>query len=139
VISALYDTNVLISGLFWAGLPKQAWQLARERRVYLVTSEQLLAELQDVLTRPDKPFCLSPSEADEVVTEIRRYARVVTPTRKVAACRDPKDNAVLEAALAGQVSYLVTDDPDLKSLGQFEGIKIVDVRTFVTLVERRGR
>jgi putative PIN family toxin of toxin-antitoxin system len=117
VISALYDTNVLISGIFWAGLPKKAWQLARERRVDLVTSEQLLTELQDVLTRSDKPFRLSPSEVDRVVAEIRRYTRVVTPTRRIAACRDPKDNAVLEAALAGQVSYLVTGDPDLLDMG----------------------
>ena len=139
MISALYDTNVLISGIFWAGLLKQALQLARERRIDLVTSEQLLAELQDVLTRPDKPFRLSSAEADKVITEVRRYMRVVIPVRKVTACRDPKDNAVLEAALAGRVSYLVTGDPDLRDLGQFEGIEIVDVRTFVTLVGDQRR
>ena len=137
MISALYDTSIFISGIFWAGLPKRALQLAREKRVDLVTSEGLLAELQDVLTRPDKPFRLSSAEAYKVITEIRRYTQVVTPTRKVTACRDPKDNAVLEAALAGQVGYLVTGDPDLKVLKQFEGIQIVDVRTFVTLVERQ--
>lgn len=50
-----------------------------------------------------------------------------------------KDDAVLEAALAGRVSYLVTGDPDLRDPGQFEGIEIVDVRTFVTLVRDQRR
>ena len=33
--------------------------------------------------------------------------------------------------------YDVTGDPDLKVLRRFEEIEIVDVRTFVSLVEKR--
>jgi predicted nucleic acid-binding protein len=38
--------------------------------------------------------------------------------------------------LAGGTQYIVTGDPDLKVLRRFEEIEIVDVWTFVSLVEK---
>ncbi len=137
MIIALYDTNVFISGTFWRGLPRRALHLAKQGKVEVVTCESLLDELRDVLTRPDKPFCLSAKEADKVINNVRGYVRLVTPTRKVDVCRDPDDNLVIECALAGGAQYIVTGDPDLKVLRRFEEIEIVDVRTFVSLVEKR--
>jgi len=138
VIIALYDTNVFISGTFWRGLPRRAIHLAKRGKVEVVTCESLLAELRDVLTMPDKPFRLSTREADKVINNVHSYVRLVTPTRKVDVCRDPDDNLVIECALAGGAQYIVTGDPDLKVLRCFEEIEIVDVRTFISLVEKRS-
>ena len=134
MIVALYDTNIYISGTFWRGAPRQALHLAQLGEVEVVTCEQLLDELMRVLTRPDKPFCLTSDEADVVIENVRVYARLVAPVRKVEVCRDPDDNLVIECALAGGVQYIVTGDPDLKDLKVFEGIQIIDVRTFLSLV-----
>jgi putative PIN family toxin of toxin-antitoxin system len=134
LIVALYDTNIYISGTFWRGAPRQALHLAQLGEVEVVTCEQLLDELRRVLTRPDKPFCLTSDEADVVIENVRGYARLVAPVRKVRVCRDPDDDLVIECALAGGVQYIVTGDPDLKELKVFEGIQIVDVRTFLSLV-----
>jgi putative PIN family toxin of toxin-antitoxin system len=134
LIVALYDTNIYISGTFWRGAPRQALHLAQLGEVEVVTCEQLLDELRRVLTRPDKPFCLTSDEADVVIENVRGYARLVTPARKVEVCRDPDDNLVIECALAGGVQYIVTGDLDLKELKVFEDIQIVDVRTFLSLV-----
>ncbi|MGA9349896.1 MAG: putative toxin-antitoxin system toxin component, PIN family [Anaerolineae bacterium] len=138
MIIALYDTNIFISGTFWRGLPRRAIHLAKRGKVEVVTCESLLDELRDVLTRPDKPFRLSAKEADKVINNVRSYVRLVTPTRKVDVCRDPSDNLVIECALAGGAQYIVTGDPDLKVLRRFEEIEIVDVRTFVSLIEERS-
>ena len=138
MIIALYNTNIFISGTFWRGLPRRALHLAMRGKVEVVTCESLLDELRDVLTRPDKPFCLSAKEADKVINKVRGYVRMVMPTRKVDVCRDPDDNLVIECALAGGAQYIVTGDPDLKVLRRFEEIEIVDVQTFVSLVEERA-
>jgi len=138
LITALYDTNIFISGTFWRGLPRRAIHLAKQGRVRVVTCESLLDELRDVLTRPDKPFRLSAKEADKVINNVRGYVCLVMPTRKVDVCRDPSDNLVIECALAGGAQYIVTGDPDLKVLRCFEEIKIVDVQTFVSLIEERS-
>lgn len=135
MITAVYDTNIIISGTFWVGSPKRAIWLAKEGQVKVVTSETLLSELVDILTRSKGPFRLSLEEANEVVKDVRRYAHVVEPTRKVEVCRDPGDNAVIECALAGQADYIVTGDADLLSLGRFEVIEIVEVSTFLSVLK----
>jgi putative PIN family toxin of toxin-antitoxin system len=50
------DTNVLISATFWTGNPKQLLNKVRRGEVTFITSETLLEELKEVLTREDKPF-----------------------------------------------------------------------------------
>ena len=138
MIIALYDTNIFISGTFWRGLPRRALHLAKRGKAEVVTCEPLLDELRDVLARSDKPFRLSETEADKLINDVRSYVRLVAPTRKVDVCRDPDDNLVIECALAGGTQYIVTGDPDLKVLRRFEETEIVDVRTFVSLVDERS-
>lgn len=43
-------------------------------------------------------------------------ARLVHPTRPVRACRDPKDDMVLECCRAARARFLITGDRDLLSL-----------------------
>lgn len=133
MIIALYDTNVLISGIFWRGMPRLLIRLARKRQIQVVTCQALLDELQSVLVRPDKPFRLSLAEAALIADDVLTYASLVAPTREVTICRDPDDNLVLACALAGRAEYLVTGDPDLLVLEKCEGISIVKVRDFVKM------
>lgn len=45
------DTNIVISGLLWGGLPRQLLNLGRDEHVMLFTSTVLLKKLADVLSR----------------------------------------------------------------------------------------
>ena len=132
---AVLDTNILISGLFWKGMPKRALQFARQGAITGVTSRVLLFELRDVLTRDKSPFHLFENQADKIIDELLRYLKIVEPTRSIKVCRDENDNHVLDVASAGAVQYIVSNDPDLQVLAEFEGIKIVDAASFVQIVE----
>jgi len=132
---ALYDTNVLISGIFWRGSPRQVIHLARQGQVQVVTCQALLDELRGVLVREDKPFHLSEEEANRVINDVVTYVHLVEPTRQITVCHDPDDNLVLACALAGQAEYIVTGDPDLLTLEEFEGMKIVTVREFLSTLQ----
>jgi len=132
---AVYDTNVLISGIFWRGLPRQAIHLARQGEVRVVTCQALLDELRGVLVRANKPFRLSEDEAARVISDVLTYVHLVTPTRQITVCRDPDDNLVLACALAGQAEYVVTGDPDLLTLEELEGMKIITVREFLSALQ----
>jgi uncharacterized protein len=50
---------------------------------------------------------------------------LVIPDRQVTVCRDPEDNMVIEAALAGEAPWVVTGDEDLLSLGTYETVSFV--------------
>ena len=56
---------------------------------------------------------------------------LVSPARRVKVCRDPKDDMVIEAALAGEAEYVVTGDEDLLTLRRFETVRFVTPRTFL--------
>ena len=66
----------------------------------------------------------------------RRRAELVTITEQITACRDPKDDKVLEMAVNGPADLIVSDDADVLALNPFQEIPIVTPATFVQGVAR---
>lgn len=65
------------------------------------------------------------------VETTRYFADVVDPEESITAVEDdPDDDKFLEAAVAGDVDYLVSGDHHLLDLDSFRDIAIVDPRTF---------
>jgi predicted nucleic acid-binding protein len=50
---------------------------------------------------------------------------MIHTTYTVRACRDPKDNMILELAVNGGADLIVTGDQDLLSLRRFQEIPIL--------------
>lgn len=68
--------------------------------------------------------------------DILLLAKLVAADYRVTGVgEDPDDDIYLAAAIEGRCSYIVSGDPDLLSLEQHEGIRIVTPRVFVTLLE----
>lgn len=51
-LNAVFDTNVLISGILWKGIPFQLLRWAEERSLRIYTSLEILAEVHRVLHYP---------------------------------------------------------------------------------------
>jgi len=51
MIRAVLDTNILISGLFWGGLPGQIFQVSRDERFVARLTESPVEELAATLSR----------------------------------------------------------------------------------------
>jgi putative PIN family toxin of toxin-antitoxin system len=52
-------------------------------------------------------------------------------------CRDPNDDHIISTALAVNADFIVTGDKDLLELSQYQSIRILTARAFLT--ELRGR
>ena len=134
---AVIDTNVLVSGFLWRNAPHVLLERVRSGELMLVISPALLAELDDVIGRPrfDAILLRSATSRRGTLDELRRLAEVIDPPplpRPV--CRDPDDDEILAAAIAGQVDLVVSGDNDLLILGQYQSIPIlspVDALGFV--------
>jgi len=61
---------------------------------------------------------------------VKRIGMVKTK-EEITVCRDPKDNMILELAVAGQADYIVTGDKDLLALNPFRKIQIVTPAEFL--------
>ena len=47
---------------------------------------------------------------------------------------DPDDDIYISAALEGRCTYIVSGDPDLLTIGEHEGVRILTPRAFLTLL-----
>ncbi len=90
----------------------------------LLFSEASLAEIVDVLARPKFDRYLSIEGRRDFLKKLIRISRKIVATHTVTACRDPKDNMILELALSGKADFILTGDQDLLALGSFEGVPI---------------
>jgi hypothetical protein len=131
---AVVDTNVLVSGLI---RPRGAIGLVirglRDRRFVAITSPPMLEEIVDVLGRPrlrDK-YGLDDRAVETLLRFLVLRSELVIPSARIERCRDPRDDYLLETAVAGAADRLVTGDADLLELGSHERVLIVSPVTFV--------
>jgi putative PIN family toxin of toxin-antitoxin system len=130
VLRVTADTNILLSGIvFPKGKPFQLLELAREGKISLNVSAEILAEVEDVLERK---FGFSPDEAIDTRARLKAIARVVTPSVQLDVIYDdPDDNRILECAVSAGADYIVTGDKDLLRLGRYDSIRILTVADFL--------
>ena len=125
------DTNAIVSALlFNDSAPGRALIRALDTGAILV-SATLAQELQDVLNRPRFDRYVTREERDEFLMAFVREAELVEITETVAACRDPKDDQILELAVSGNADCIVTGDDDLLTLNPFRGIAIIAPADFL--------
>jgi len=121
----VFDTNVIISALlFNTSVPGQAFTRSLDGGTILI-SQSLVEELNDVLGRDKFNRYVTWEERERFLESLIRESELVEITETVEACRDPKDDRILELAVNGGASFVVTGDDDLLVLHPFRGIRIV--------------
>jgi len=130
LIRATIDTNVVVSGLLFGGVPLKILEASFERRFTWVTSPDLLVELDTVLRQ--RKFSLSAQEIKELTEPVLDVVEIVVPSKRLTVIkRCDADNRVLECAVQGRSALIVSGDRrDLLSLKQFRGVDIVSPREF---------
>lgn len=74
---------------------------------------------------------MSAENINTVIGLILLRGEPVTPTEKIRACRDPKDDKFLEVAVAGDADLIISGDEDLSVLNPFRGIPIMQPAAFL--------
>jgi len=142
-VVAVVDTSVLVSAfLNPEGFPARVLAAAQRRRFTLVTSAPLLEELREVLSRPRlmRARNTTPVDADVFVQSIADAASQVPVSDTLQLCRDPDDDVLLETAIVGGATHIVSRDEDitrdLELMAQLEkrGIKAMTVNRFLAEV-----
>ena len=114
--SAVIDTNVFVSGTINPhGRPRQVLRAWHEGRFKLILSDRQHAELITVFSCPKiiRQFRITLIELTELIARIGAVTPIVPSSSIPVSLRDPKDEHIPGAALAGKADYLVTGDDDL--------------------------
>jgi putative PIN family toxin of toxin-antitoxin system len=94
VIKAVYDTNVVVSGLLNPeGIPSLILDLATQGYIRLFLSEEIVKEYEEVLIRPK--FGFSRKLVKRLLQKLRTKGKVVKPKTSVKVLKDPADNKFL--------------------------------------------
>ena len=124
------DTNVLLSRFLWPeGPAAQAVQVALHRGTVLM-SDATWTEFAEVLMRPKFDRYLGIDDRQLILSTVAGIVQRISVTRRVRACRDPRDDKVLALAVCGQAHALITGDEDLLALHPFQGIEVIRPAVF---------
>ena len=131
----VFDTNAIISALlFTTSVPGQAFTRSLDNGTVLI-SQPLVEELNDVLGRDKFNRYVKREERERFIDALVRELELVEITEVVQGCRDPKDDQILELAVNGNASWVVTGDNDLLVLNPFRGIQIVSPARLLELLD----
>jgi uncharacterized protein len=129
----VFDTNILLSAIGWKGSPYHCLDLARQGRVKGLICPEILDELTEKLEQKLK---FTPIQVIETIADLLSFLQLITIANTLNfLTSDPKDNMVLECAVVGNATHIVTGDKrHLLPLGSYEGIAIVNARDLLNLV-----
>jgi uncharacterized protein len=129
-VRVILDTNVVMSGLFFGGIPGRILSAWRAGTVALVISASIFGEYRRVgalLARryPDvdfEPFAALMALSSELIDAPSHLSAPVS--------EDPDDDKFLACAVAAGVSVIVSGDPHLLAVSGWGGIEVLKPRAF---------
>ena len=129
------DTNVSASALATRGICADVLQVTLAEHE-LVLGEKVLAELSRVLRTK---FRVTPEDADETDTFLRREAEVIAEAPRLGIRFADADVTVLEQAVAGQTDVFVTGDRELLEAELKLPLRVLSPRGFWDLMRETAR
>jgi|SRR5450755_3031204 uncharacterized protein len=128
MIRLVLDTNVIVSGLVFGGVPRRVLELAEAGQCQLFYSEPIRNEVYRVLA--DK-FDWAPAMLQQVLPTVWDIGELVSPETAIrAVLDDPDDDRILECASAADASFI---DRHLLTLRTYKSISIVTPRQFLDI------
>jgi putative PIN family toxin of toxin-antitoxin system len=123
----VFDTNVLLSGIFTRGICEELLDSCLGGEKHSVFASNYI--LKEFVRQAVKKFRVPIAEAKSAARIIENQVELVEPqTVEPDACSDKDDLPVLGTALAARADCLVTGDRDLLDIGTFRGISIISPR-----------
>jgi len=145
-LRVVIDVNVLVSGTIvpW-GNSAFIVRSFKQGIFDIITSRQHLDELYRVLGRRRirSRYHVTERRRKKIVGRLAQLADCVQPSGTIALCRDPTDDYLIEMAILGEATHLVTgdedfhDDPTLLHFLEERGVAAIRPADFVTLLRER--
>ena len=132
------DTNVLISAaLIEESLPARARNHA-VRAGQLIGTEATVREFVAKFLTPKFDPYVSRDLREALIRRLQPIMEVVPAIQAIKACRDPRDDKFLEAAVNGRADVIITGDKDLLALHPFLGIAILTPADYLARVNEEA-
>ncbi len=135
-IRVVLDTNVLISAILVPGSnPDKVMQLARSNFIQVISSPEILEELEHTLRNKIK---YPERQVKDFIIWVENLVKVIFPVHTVSkVCKKETDHRIIECALSGGARFIISGDKKhLLCLKKYKDIEIVSPAEFLETVLR---
>jgi len=123
------DTNVIISGIFFGGKPREILNNCFSKIHQMVCTEEIFVEYIETIERlTEKSGRNVGKEIEPLLVENLEF---IENKYSDSYSRDPEDDKFINCAKSGNIAYIISGDKDLLVLNEIDGIKIVGVTDFL--------
>ncbi len=154
IVLAVFDTNIFLQSLLNPNsIAAKCLETVRNGKVKIFVSKETLAEIRDVVLRPNILARLPDADAAQIEAFIEDVSNISTIIRSVPKIfnfqRDPKDEIIVNLAVEAKAEYIVSRDKDLLDLmtgfnddckefrQRFRFLKVVEPLEFLRIVEAK--
>lgn len=131
----VFDTNILFSAVGWGGTPGRCVELVQTGRIVGLTSPDILSELGSRLI---EKLGYTDFEVARILGSYPSFFDVIATSGFFTGPQtDRGDDKILECALLGDATHVVTGDRQhLLPLRSFAGTEIITPRQLINIFER---
>ena len=132
VIRIVVDTNVVVSGLLFGGIPGKIIEAIKLNDTQLLITSDIFNEYLKVLSYPK--FELTEDDINYLLYQVLLpHSEIVTDVtqEEVIIHQDPSDDKFLLCASEGQADYLISGDAHLTSLRKYQETVILTPSAFI--------
>lgn len=130
MMKVILDTNVFVSGVFFAGPPFKILQAWRDGKIELVVSQEILEEYSrvgEVLAEDHPGIDLKPI----LQYLVQNVIIVQTIPLSESVCDDPDDDKLIACALASGIKIIVSGDKHLLKVNGYHDVETIKPKEFL--------
>jgi len=130
-VRVILDTNVLVSGVFYAsGPPGRIVVSFIENKFELVISPKILTEYIGIITKLQSHY--PEVNIDQFLNKIFRVPDMYVPgALREPICQDPEDDKFIACAIVSKTKIIVSGDKHLLDVSGYRDIEIIKPKRFV--------
>lgn len=132
----LLDANIWVSGAISRKMRDRLKILIGRADIILISSNELLTEIEDTLARPKLAKYITPEKVEAYVQIIRDRVDIIESESVVELCRDSHDDYLLALCQDGKVDYFITGDKDLLVHNPFGNTRIIMLTDFEEILRQ---
>ena len=135
-MKVVIDTNVLVSAIYWGGIPLKVLDKCLEHPYEIIISEEIWQEYCNVIRLLEEKYL--PGEG--TLARLDYLARVSTMVETVESgpiTSDSDDDIFFEAALSSGAKAIISGDKHLLDKHLFKDISVLKPRDFLKRADTR--
>lgn len=122
------DTNVIISGVFFGGAPREILSAIVTSKVTACATTEIVDEYLEIV---DEMVSRKQGNINKnILSPLIHSLEMIEARTQVKLSRDPDDDKFIGCAKDAKALYIVSGDKDLLVLERYENIEIITAREF---------